>query len=327
MKDFKNIMMSTGRWVDAHWHSTDSTYTFANGSYIEFFSADNPAKLRGARRHRLYINEANNIDFQSYMELASRTKQSVTLDWNPVAPFWFHNELMNDKDVDFLTINYLDNEACPESALNFILKAKEKAATSSYWANWYKVYGLGEIGTLEGVVFNNWQQVEVLPSSAKLIGLGMDFGYSNDPTTLVACYKQDNQIYFDELIYQKGLLNSDIARLIKSFSLPNAVIFADSAEPKSIAEIRSYGINMVGSIKGKDSINYGISVLQENPFNVTKRSLNLIKELRSYTWEKDNTGANTNRPIDNFNHCIDAMRYLAINTLANNYQYSKMVIA
>jgi phage terminase large subunit len=314
MKDFKKIMKETNRWVDSRWNATDFKYTFANGSYIEFFSADNDSKLRGARRDRLYMNEANNMTFHAYTELASRTKQSVILDWNPTNEFWFHTELMNDNDVDFLIINYQDNEACPESALNFILKAKEKAENSDFWRNWYNVYGLGLIGNLDGVVFNNWKQVGSIPSNAKLLGYGMDFGYTNDPTTLTAIYELDNEYYFDELIYRTGLTNQDIAKLCKEVGVNSEYIYADSAEPKSIQELKNAGIKITGAEKGADSVMYGIQRMQEKPFNVTKRSTNLIKELRSYTWAKDKAGQTLNKPIDAFNHSIDGIRYFFTTT-------------
>lgn len=315
MKDFKKIMKETGRWVDSRWNATDFKYTFANGSYIEFFSADNDSKLRGARRDRLYMNEANNMTFHAYTELASRTKQSVICDWNPTNEFWFHTELLGDEDVDFLIINYQDNEACPESALNFILKAKQKAETSDFWKNWYNVYGLGLIGNLDGVVFNNWKQVDSIPKDAKLLGYGMDFGYTNDPTTLTAIYELDNEYYFDELIYRTGLTNQEIARLCKEVGVLSSVyIYADSAEPKSIQELKLLGLKIIGAEKGADSVMYGIQRMQERNFNVTKRSINLIKELRSYTWMKDKTGQTLNKPIDAFNHSIDGIRYFFTTT-------------
>lgn len=306
MKDFKKIMIETGRFVDSRWNATDFKYTFANGSQIEFFSADNDAKLRGARRDYLYMNEANNMTFHAYTELASRTKKGVYLDWNPVNEFWFHTELQNDNDVDFLIVNYKDNEACPESALNFILKAKEKAKTSSYWDNWYKVYGLGQIGTLEGVIFNNWQTIDVLPNDARLLGYGVDFGYSNDPTAIVEVYKWNDKRIVNEICYQKELSNSQIAKLITTKN----IAYCDSAEPKSIAELVSYGVNATAVRKGTDSINFGIQVMQEQDYLITKQSTNLINELRKYAWDKDKkTGTTLNKPIDMFNHAIDAFRY------------------
>ena len=315
MRDFKKIMKETGRWKDKNWRASESTYTFDNESFIEFFSADDDSKLRGARRDRLYMNEANNMTLHAYNELASRTKQSVILDWNPVNSFWFHEELKDDDDVDFIVLTYKDNEACPQSAIDFILKAQEKAKTSNYWKNWYSVYGLGQIGNLEGVVFENWKHIAAVPSEAKLVCYGMDFGFSNDPTTLIAMYKWNNKIIFDELLYMKGLTNGDIAKIIKKH--PRATIYADSAEPKSIEEIRRYGISIKGAKKGKDSINYGISLLQEQDILITKRSVNMTKELRSYVYDTDKEGNKTNKPIGAFDHTIDPMRYIAVEKLTN----------
>ena len=323
IKDFKKIMVLTGRWNPNRWNATDFKYTFSNNSAIEFFSAENDSKLRGARRDYLYMNEANNMTFHAYTELASRTKKGVYLDWNPVNEFWFHTDLMNDSDVDFLIVNYEDNEACPESALNFILKAKEKAKTSTFWANWYNVYGLGQLGSLEGVVFPNWEQIDTIPSEAKFLGMGLDFGYSNDPTALIAVYEYNGKIIADEMIYSTSLLNSDIIKLMKQDKrLP---IWADSAEPKSIEEIRRAGFNIKAVVKGADSINFGISVLQQRDILVTKQSTNLIKELRNYSWDTDKTGKRLNRPCDDFNHAIDAMRYFAMMGLAIK-QPRKMII-
>ena len=312
MKDFKKIMIETGRWNNSRWNATDFKYTFANGSQIEFFSADNDSKLRGARRDYLYMNEANNMTFHAYTELASRTKLGVYLDWNPVNEFWFHTDLLNDSDVDFLKVNYLDNEACPESALNFILKAKEKSSTSLYWENWYKVYGLGEIGSLEGVIFNNWKTIDIIPQEARLIGYGLDFGYTNDPTSIIEVYQYNGQRLINELCYQKGLSNSQIAKFITT-KLP---CYCDSAEPKSIAELRMLGVNSIAVTKGADSIVFGIQTIQQHEYLVTSKSLNLINELRKYAWDKDKrTGEKLNKPIDNFNHAIDAWRYHEMQTL------------
>lgn len=310
MKDFKKIMVQTNRWFDERWNATDFKYTFANGSIIEFFSADNDAKLRGARRDGLYMNECNNMTFHAYTELASRTKEFVYLDWNPTSEFWFHKELMNDSDVDFLIVNYLDNEACPESALNFILKAKEKSKTSKFWSNWYNVYGLGQIGNLEGVIFSDWKQLDKIPLDAKLVGRGMDFGYTNDPTTITDIYQWNNEYIFDERIYRTGLTNPEIWREFKSLAIDNSIYtIADSAEPKSIQELSSLGMKIIGATKGADSIMYGIQRMQENNFYVTSNSLNIIKELRAYTWAVNREGNKLNKPIDNFNHAIDGIRY------------------
>ena len=319
MKDFKKIMIATHRYLDQRWNASDFKYTFSNGSVIEFFSADNDAKLRGARRDYLYMNECNNMTFHSYTELAARTKKGVYLDWNPVNEFWFHTELQGDEDVDFIIVNYEDNEACPESALNFILKAKEKAKTSAFWDNWYKVYGLGQIGNLEGVIFENWKTIDKIPSEAKLLGIGLDFGYTNDPTSIIEVYSYNNQRIVNEVVYKTRMVNADIARL-----LPNQVpIYADSSEPKSIEEIRRFGKMIKGVTKGKDSINFGIQIMQSQDYLVTSNSLNLIKELRNYTWDKDKTGAKLNKPIDSNNHAIDAWRYHEMEVLGINANRGK----
>lgn len=322
LKDFIKIMQDTNRWIDPHYNKSLLKYTFSNGSFIEFFSVEQPDKLRGARRNILYVNEANNIPFEAYNQLAIRTSDEVYLDYNPTHEFYAHTELIPDVDSDFIILTYKDNEGLPQSIVKEIEKAKEKAKTSKYWDNWWNVYGLGRVGSLEGVVFQNWTAIPSVPKDARILGYGMDFGYTNDPTTCMACYKIDNDIVFDEIIYRTGLLNSDIKDLLTAHNVGKDVIYADSAEPKSIAELRRYGFYILPTDKGRDSINYGINILQQYNFKVTNRSTNLIKELRSYVWATDKTGATLNKPIDAFNHGIDAMRYFAmmkLNTNKGNY--------
>ena len=307
MKDFLKIMIETGRYRDAQWNRSALKYTFTNGSYIEFFSVEQPDKLRGARRNVLYCNEANNIPFEAYNQLSIRTSGDIWIDFNPTANFWAHKEVANQPDADFITLTYLDNEALPQTIVDDIEQAKEKAKTSEYWSNWWKVYGLGQIGSLEGVCIKEWQEIK-LPLEARLLCYGMDFGYSNDPTTLIGLYKYNDAYVFDEIIYQKKLLNSDTSNLFKAHDI-NAVVYADSAEPKSIAELRTLGHKVLPCTKGKDSIVYGINLINQNKIYITSRSKNLIKELQSYTWMKDREGNTINKPIDAFNHCIDAARY------------------
>lgn len=316
IKDFEKIMKWTNRWIEDHFNKTLLKYTFSNGSYIEFFSADQDDKLRGARRHVLYINEANNVSLNAYNELSIRTSGNIWLDFNPTAQFWAHTEVEPDEDSELIILTYLDNEGLPQTIIDDIESKKVKALTSDYWRNWWDVYGLGNIGSLEGVVFEKWKQIEQLPTEARLLGYGMDFGYTNDPSTCIAVYKYNEQIIFDEIIYRKGLLNSDIVNLLKSNDVTD-MIYADSAEPKSIAEIRASGFRIKGADKGKDSIVYGIGLMQEMDILVTARSVNMIKELRAYTWMKDKTGVSLNKPIDAFNHCIDAARYFCMMQFGN----------
>lgn len=321
LKDFLKIMRWTNRYFDDRFNKTLLRYEFANGSSIEFFSADDASKLRGARRDILYINECNNVTFESYNELAIRTKREVYLDFNPANEFWVHKELKDEPDTDFIILTYKDNEALDESIVTQIEKNRDKAATSSYWANWWRVYGLGEVGSLEGVVFNNWKEIDTIPNEAKLIGIGLDFGYTNDPTAAIEIYNYNGTRIVNELVYRTGMVNSDIAKILPA----SVVIYADSSEPKSIEEIKRFGKTIKGVTKGKDSINYGIDVMQRQEYLVTKSSTNLIKELRSYCWDVDKQGVRMNKPIDHFNHAIDALRYHEMEALGlkSNYgQYS-----
>ena len=319
LKDFLRIMKETGRYFDDRFNKSLLRYEFANGSVIEFFSADDSSKLRGARRDVLYINECNNVTFESYNELAIRTKKEVYLDFNPANEFWVHKELKDEPDSDFLILTYKDNEALDNSIVQQIEKNRLKAETSAYWANWWRVYGLGEIGMLEGVIFSNWKTIDTLPKDAKLIGIGLDFGYTNDPTAIIEIYNYNGTRILNELKYQTGMLNSDIAK-----ELPKHVpVYADSSEPKSIEEIKRYGITIKGVTKGKDSINYGIDVMQRQEYLVTSNSVNLIKELRAYCWDTDKAGTRLNKPIDTNNHAIDALRYHEMETLGLNSNYGK----
>lgn len=311
LKDFLKIMKETGRFIDNNFNKTLLRYQFTNGAYIEFFSADDDSKMRGARRDILYINEANNISFESYVQLAIRTSGDIYMDFNPVARFWAHTEVMMEEDADFLIITYKDNEGLPQPVVDMLEQNRVKAVTNAYWENWCRVYLDGQIGNLEGAVFPTWSEIDSIPEEAKLIGAGLDFGFTNDPSTLVAVWKMDNNIYIDEVFFQKGLSNSDIATLIKSSGL-NCEIFADSAEPKSISEIKKYGVRILPAQKGKDSVNFGISIIQEYNIFITSRSNNTKDEFGKYTWKKDGEGFFTNIPIDIFNHSIDALRYLAI---------------
>jgi len=316
LRDFLKVMKWTNRFVDDRFNKSLLKYEFANGSFIEFFSADDSSKLRGARRDILYVNECNNVNFEAYNELSIRTKHEVYLDFNPANEFWVE-EIKEDKEADFIILTYKDNEALDKGIVDQIEKNRLKAETSTYWRNWWKVYGLGELGMLEGVVFSNWKQIDTIPKEARLVGIGLDFGYTNDPTSCIEIYKHNEKRILNEIVYQTGMLNSDIAH-----KLPKDVpVYADSAEPKSIADIQRYGITIKGVTKGRDSINYGIDVMQRENYLVTSNSTNLIKELRSYCWDTDKTGKRLNKPIDNYNHAIDAVRYHEMETLGMNKNY------
>ncbi len=317
IKDFAKVMQWTGRWVADRWNKTLLTYHFANGSIIEFFSADSEARLRGARRQVVYINEANNIDFESYYQLAIRTSEAIYIDFNPTHEFWAHTEVLPEQDAELIILTYNDNEALPDTIRRDIELNRTKAETSAYWANWWKVYGLGQVGTLQGAIYEDFEVVEGIDvSRAKFVALGLDWGFSNDPTALVAIYRQGDCLLIQELLYSTGLTNQDIADKLRTLGITRAwEIVADSAEPKSIEEIYRLGFNIKPAEKGPDSVRNGIDILKRFKLQVTKDSTNLIKELRSYTWATDKEGKNTGVPIDSFNHACDAMRYVALNKL------------
>jgi phage terminase large subunit len=314
MRDFLKIMDMTNLLKDEQFNKSSLTYTFANGSYIEFFSADNASKLRGARRDVLFVNECNNITWESYYQLAIRTRKFIYLDYNPVSEFWVDTELLNDSDTDFVVLTYKDNEALDASIVKEIEKARDKAETSDYWRNWWLVYGLGQIGTLEGVIFNNWKQIDKIPQEARLLGHGMDFGYTNDPTTIISLYKYNEQFILHEALYQKGMSNRDIYNVAKNLG---GYFVADSAEPKSIAELQSYGLAVMGAEKGSGSVLHGIQALQSVELLVTSQSTNLIKELRNYTWDRDKNGTLLHKPIAAYDHCVDSSRYISQKYILN----------
>ena len=316
LKDFLNILKMTNRYDDRKFNKSTLKYEFTTGSYIEFFSTDQPDRLRGARRTDLFINECSSVDFESYQQLAVRTSGTIWLDYNPSSLFWVDKELIGQPDTDFITLTYKDNDSLPESIVKEIEKAKIKAKTSTYWANWWKVYGLGEIGSLEGVCIPDWKPIDNVPEEARLLCAGLDFGYAVDPSSLIFLYKWNEAYIFDEVLYRKGMLNRDISRFLTENNITTH-IFADSAEPKSIATLRAYGHRISGVTKGRDSVIYGINLINENEIYVTSKSKNLIRELQGYVWAKDKEGNNLQKPTGAHPDCIDAARYALMMQLEN----------
>jgi phage terminase large subunit len=309
---FKGIMFETNRWIENNWNASSLTYTFSTGSRIQFKSFDSVGKAKASgKRDILFLNEANHIPFEIADALMIRSKETW-IDFNPDNEFWVHRETLKEHNSEFLLLTYLDNEGCPIETIEDLEIKKEKAKTSSYWANWCKVYIDGEIGSLDGVIFNNWKPIDKIPNEARLLGYGVDFGYTNDPTAIVEVYKWNDKRIINEICYEKGLTNSQLAKRITT-KMP---AYCDSAEPKSVAELKLNGINAIAVEKGADSIKYGINLIQENDYFVTSQSTNLISELRKYAWDKDKrTGETLNKPIDDFNHAIDSWRYHEMMTL------------
>lgn len=301
MKDFLSIMKEHDYYDDNRWNKTDSTYTFETGSKLEFFSADQPGKVRGPRRDRLFMNEANNMEFETFEQLEVRTKEFVILDWNPTNEYWFYTDVLHKRDdVDHIILTYKDNEALSLEIVRSIEMRRNRKG-------WWDVYGLGQLGEVEGKIYKGWQIIDEVPHGARLERHALDFGYSNDPSSLVDIYYYDGGYILDEILFQKGMSNKQLADAI--LNLGQALTVADAAEPKSIDEIKSYGVTIIPAEKGPDSVVNGIQLVQDQKIWMTKRSINIIKEYRNYLWVTDKDGKILNEPEHAFSHSMDAIRY------------------
>ena len=300
LRNFLDIMQSHNYYKEELYNRTDRIYNFETGATMEFFAVDEVGKVRGPRRDILFINECNNVNYEIYDQLEVRSNREIILDYNPVSEFWVHTDVIPKQDHDFLKLTYLDNEAVDPRIKISIESRKDRE-------NWWRIYGLGEIGILEGSIYTDWEFIDHIPEEARLEGYGLDFGYTNDPTAVIAIYYLDGGYILDEKLYRTGLTNNQIAALIKQWS--EAVVICDSAEPKSIEEIKLYDLNAVPSVKGSGSVNYGIQLVQDQKIKVTKSSINLIKEYRNYKWKLNKDGKPENTPEDVWNHALDAVRY------------------
>lgn len=302
MRDFLNILESQNYFKAERWNKTDFIYTFETGSKLEFFSADQPSKVRGPRRDRLFINEANNVPFEAYDQLEVRTKEYIYLDWNPTNEFWFYDQVKPRDDVDHITITYQDNEALDPQIVRSIEQRRNNAS-------WWKVYGEGQLGEIEGKIYKGWQIIDDIPHEARLERTGLDFGYAEDPASIVDIYYYNGGYIVDEIIYEKGMSNRQLADLLR-FKEHKALVIADSAEPKSIDEIRSYGVSILPCTKGPGSVNRGINFVQSQRISMTKRSVNTIKEYRNYLWLVDKDGKIVPEEDPKCaNHSMSAIRY------------------
>lgn len=298
----EGICTPVGMWGRDSWNKSKSVWTSPTGSIIEFLSADRVGKALGARRTVLYGNEINHLSVDVWDEMARRS-EIIIADFNPTAQFWLEEWIKNYDDTVIIKSNYLDNPFLPDTERKRI----EKRASRD--KNFKRIHLDCEYGIFDGLVFDTWQQVDGLPDGD--IRYGLDWGYSNDPTAIVAVIETEDAYYIDEVLYRTGMLNSDIASYMSSNSITKGYdeIRADSAEPKSIQELCNAGFNVKPAQKGADSVRNGIDRLKSKRMYVTSRSVNLIKELRNYSWVVDKTGKATNKPMDAFNHAIDAIRY------------------
>ena len=308
MKDFKDLMQSMGIWNENEFNISDRTYTFYNESQIQFISTDNAEKLRGVKSNILWIEEASEVDSESYLQLQIRTTGRIILSYNPTVSPWHWLREMQDCTRYFTS--YKDNPYLEKS----VIRALEDLKNTNIKA--YQVYTKGEYTTNDKAIFE-FELVEWLPDEAEFVAWGLDFGYANDPNALVSVWKLNgNELYILEHCYEKGMVTNEITDMLKKAVSGNEEIWADSSEPRLIEEIRRAGFNIKPVTKGKDSINFGIGVMQNYKIKIPKSCQNLINEFYSYEWETDRFGKILDRPVDFNNHLLDAARYVAMMKLS-----------
>jgi phage terminase large subunit len=308
MKDFKDIMESLGIWNDNEWNATDRVYDFYTGSQIQFISTDNSEKLRGVKSNILWIEESNEVDSESYLQLQIRTTGKIILSYNPTISPWHWLREMQDCTRYFTT--YKDNPYLERS----VIRALEELKNTNPKA--YQVYTLGQYTTNDKAIYD-FQMVEWLPDTAEFVAFGIDFGFSSDPTAICSVWKQNgNELFIIEHCYERGMVTNDIIGLLKDMVQNREEIYADSAEPRLIEELSRAGFNIRPVVKGKDSINFGIGVMQNYKLHVPKSCQNLVNEFYSYEWATDRFGKQLDKPVDFNNHLLDAMRYVGMMKLS-----------
>lgn len=314
MRDLKNILTENNYWnyYQIKENKAESTFTFFNGSMIEFVALDE-GKARGSRRDVLFLNEANLVSGEIFDQLEVRTKDFSIIDYNPTSEFWAHTDYVNTDGVDFIICTYKDNEALDPN----IVKSIERRKINK---NWWRVYGEGQIGELEGLVYTGWNAIDAVPDGAELLGYGLDFGFTNDPTAGVKVYKYEDGYILDEFLYRQGLFNKDIAEVIKDNGLALTLGVGDSSAPKDIAELEEMGCKIKGASKqsgdSKQSYNqWAISKIQEAKISYTKSSTNLQREYLGYMWATNRAGKSLNIPEDGNDHLLDGAKYKLIDVI------------
>ena len=309
LRDFFDILKNLDLYNVENHNKTENTYLL-NNTLIEFFSIDDAQKRRGSKRDILFINEANELTYEDFFQLNIRTTNQIFLDFNPSEQFWYNDKLQSRDDVTIIHSTYKDNPYLNKEQVNEI----ERLQFTDL--QYYQIYALGQFAGGMDLVYQYIPIDDIPVDSAKLVGLGMDYGFTNDPTTLVEVWKDNDSVYLNELLYERNLTNQDIADKLSEYGVDRYIeIIADSAEPKSIEEIRRMGFNIKPAQKGPDSILNGIDILKRKSIHVTKQSINLIKELNNYKWVTDKNGNKLNKPVDAFNHALDAVRYVALNKM------------
>ena len=309
IKDFKEILQSLDLWKEDDFNISDRIYRIGD-STIGFISTDDADKLRGIKSDILFIDEASEIDEESYFQLSIRTSGQIILAYNPtVSPYHWLRKM---DDVDRFITNYQDNPYIPTQMIQAIEDLKEK--NPKYW----KIYGLGEFAPNEKAIY----QFHIVEDfEAEFIAFGLDWGYSQDPTAVVAVYKNGENLYLEEVLYEKGLVLKDIGEALNKAEIDKSYeIWCDSAEPRSVEELYRLGFNAKAVKKGPDSIKFGISVLQNHKIHIHKDSQNLINEMYAYQYATDKYGYVTNNPEGGLDHLLDAVRYVALMKLTQKAQ-------
>ena len=310
-RDVLNILKEMNLYSEANHNKSELSYTL-NGNLIEFISIDQPQKIRGRKRDYLWLNEANEFDFESWTQLTLRTTDKIYLDYNPSDPYsWIYEMVITRDDCTFIKSTYLANPFLDKDTIDEIERLKD--IDPDYW----RVYGMGEIGSIQTMIFRNFNLVDDV--QGRLIGYGLDFGFTNSPTALVEVRQLEDSLYIRELLYEKRLTNTDLANKLREFGIDRTTeIVADSAEPKSIEEIYRQGFNIKPAKKGA-GIHLGIDIMRRYKLHITKDSLNAIKEFRGYKWATDKNGDVLNTPVKVNDHLVDAVRYLCLNKLSINH--------
>lgn len=309
MRDFLNILKSYNKYDEAYHNKSNSEYTL-NNNLIEFISVDQPQKIRGRKREFLFINEANELEYEDWQQLIFRTTEKIVLDYNPSDEYhWIYDKVLNRDDVEFYKTTYKDNKFLDESIIKEIERLKQ--TDEQYW----QIYGLGVRGVSKATIFN-YVEVPHIPHDAELISYGADAGYTNDPSTLVSVYRKDYNLYIKEHLYRTMMTTKDLSDCFKKEVMSRNAIYFDAAEPRLIDELRRMGHNIQPSLKGRDSINAGIDLLKRFKIHITSDSNNAIQEFRNYKWQEDRSGKLTNKPVDKNNHIIDAVRYATYSILS-----------
>ena len=310
-RDVLNILKELELYNEANHNKSELSYLL-NGNLLEFISVDQPVKIRGRKRNYLWLNEANEFNYEDWQQLILRTTEKIYLDYNPSDPYsWIYDKVITRDDCTFLKSTYRANPFLDKDTIAEVERLKD--LDPDYW----RVYGMGEIGTVQTMIFRKFDLVDEV--QGRLVGYGLDFGFTNSPSALVAVYVSDDNLYIKEMLYEKRLTNTDLANKLKEFKIDRqSEIVGDSAEPKTIEEIYRQGFNIKPAKKGA-GIHLGIDIMRRYKLHITKDSLNAIKEFRSYKWATDKNGDVLNAPVKVNDHLIDATRYLCLNKLSINH--------